>query len=52
MAQFDTMHLCINTCINKRQLEFTRTTLELQYVCMIVYVCVAIGDQVVRRGQL
>jgi hypothetical protein len=52
MAQFDGMHLCINTCIDKRKLEFPRKKLEPQYVCMIVYICVAIGDQVMKRGHL
>jgi hypothetical protein len=50
MAQFDTMHSCINTCIEKRKLEFPRKKLELQYVGIVVYICVAIGDQVMKRG--
>jgi hypothetical protein len=29
-----------------------RTKLEPQYVCVIVYICVAIDDQVMKRGQL
>jgi hypothetical protein len=36
MAQFDGMHLCINTCIVKRKLEFPRKKIEPQCVCMIV----------------
>ena len=52
MAQFDAMHLCINIWIAKRKLEFPRKKLETQYVCMIVYICVAIGDQDMKRGQL
>ena len=52
MAQFDAMNLCLNICIPKSKLEFPRKKLETQYVCMIVYICVAIDDQVIRRGQL
>ena len=52
MAQFDGMHLFINTCIDKRKLEFPRKKIEPQYVCVIVYICVAIDDQVMKRGQL
>jgi hypothetical protein len=52
MAQFDAMHLCINNYIDKCKHEFPRTKLESQYVCMIVYICFAIGDQVMKRGQL
>ena len=52
MAQFDAMHLCINTCIDKRKFEFPRKNKEPEYTCMIVYICVAIGDQVMKRGQI
>jgi ATP-dependent protease Clp ATPase subunit len=52
MGQFDGMHLCINTCIDKRKLEFARKKLEPQCDCMIVYICVAIGDQVMKRWQI
>jgi hypothetical protein len=45
MAQFDAMNLCLNICIPKSKLEFPRKKLETQYVCMIVYICVAIDDQ-------
>ena len=36
MAQFDTTHLCINTCIDKHKLEFPRTKIEPQYFCLII----------------
>ena len=49
MAHFDTIHVCINPCIDKRKFEFPRKNIERQYVCMLVYICVAIGDQVMNK---